>query len=64
MQKEDLSTDITFNPCLFSLDSPFNWTGRGDDEVQPSLMWNSSSVTVIYRTKRKSKWETETAWDL
>jgi hypothetical protein len=23
MGKEDLSTDITFNPCYFSLDSPF-----------------------------------------
>jgi hypothetical protein len=23
MQKEDLLIDITFNPCQFSLDSPF-----------------------------------------
>ncbi len=23
MRKEDLSTDITLNPCYFSLDSPF-----------------------------------------
>ncbi len=23
MHKEDLSIDITFNPCQFSLDSPF-----------------------------------------
>ncbi len=27
MRKEDLSIDITFNPCQFSLDSPFNGTG-------------------------------------
>ncbi len=24
MRKEDLSIDITFNPCQFLLDSPFN----------------------------------------
>jgi hypothetical protein len=47
MWKKDLLIDITFNPCLFSLDSPFNTVPLFADFSKLQFMHQLN--TTVYR---------------
>jgi hypothetical protein len=48
MQKENLSIDITFNPCYFSLDSPFKSPIYYFSISLPNYNLNKLALLAIY----------------